>query len=138
MFKKLFLITIIFTFISCLDDDTESLGITELGIVTDVTSPSEATLNEEITFNVKLKRPYECLELEQFEIDKSNNDYILIKPILVEDYQNCDLEEQSELIEDSLNYTIDREGEMKFRFLAERKDDGTYNFIEKIISITDE
>ncbi|MGO1750935.1 MAG: hypothetical protein ACTHYV_00460 [Psychroflexus sp.] len=138
MFKKLFLIAIIFALTSCLDDDNENLGITQLGSFTEISSPSDASSNEEVTFNVKIKRPYECLKFEQFEIDKSNDNYVLIKPILVEDYRDCNLEEQNELIEDSLKYTIDREGEMKFRFLADKKDDGTYNFIEKIINVTDE
>ncbi|MDN6279493.1 MAG: hypothetical protein L0J45_00670 [Psychroflexus sp.] len=138
MLRKLVLLSIIFTLTSCLSDDTEDLGITQLGIITEVTAPEEVVYGETYTFDVKIQRPYECLEFSFFEIDKSTDKYILIKAILTEEYMDCDLDEQEELIDKSIEYTIDKHEEIEFRFVSERNDDGTYSTVKKVIPVIDE
>lgn len=138
MLRKLVLLSIIFTLTGCLSNDTPNLGITQLGIVTEVTVPEEVVFGETYTFDVKIQRPYECLEFSHFEIDKSEDNYILIQSILLEEYADCDLDEQEELIETNLEYTIDRHDEIEFRFVSERNDDGTYSTVKKVIPVIDE
>lgn len=137
MIRKILLLALILTQLSCLDDDAENLGFTQLGIFTEVNAPSEAEYNETVTFNVKIKRPYECLKFEQFDLDDSNENYIVVKPILIEDFYDCDLDEQEQLIETSMAYRIDKQNEMKFRFITTKNEDGTYDFIEKVITVTE-
>lgn len=138
MLRKLVLLSIIFTLTGCLSDDTNDLGITQLGIITEVTAPEEVVFGETYTFDVKIQRPHECLEFSHFEIDKSTDKYILIKAILTEEYADCDLDEQEELINTSLEYTIDKHEEIEFRFVAEQNEDGTYSTVKKVIPVIDE
>lgn len=137
MLRKLVLLSIIFTLTGCLSDDTNDLGITQLGIVTEVTVPEEVVYGKTYTFDVKIQRPYECLEFSHF-IDKPEDNFILIQSILLEEYADCDLDEQEELINTSLKYTIDKHEEIEFRFVAKQNEDGTYSTVKKVIPVIDE
>ena len=134
--KKLFFLLITsLLLISCLSDDTQQTGIIELTEIQEVTVPDEVAFGQTYDFEITMKRPTLCHGFQEFQVDRSNSDYVLISAIVEFSPQvNCE-EVDNESITTTLSYTIDRENEITFRFVGQENANGTRDFISKTISV---
>ncbi len=135
MKKLFFLLLTSLLLISCLSDDTQQTGIIELTEIQEVTVPDEVAFGQTYDFEITMKRPTLCHGFQEFQVDRSNSDYILITAIVEFSPQvNCE-EVDNESITTTLSYTIDRENEITFRFVGQENANGTRDFISKTISV---
>ncbi len=135
MKKIIGLLIVSLTLFSCLSDDTQQTGLIELTEIQEVIVPDEVVFNQTYDFEITMKRPTLCHGFQEFQVDRSNSEYILISAIVEFSPQVSCEEVEYESITTTLSYNIDREDEITFRFVGQENANGTRDFISKTIPV---
>ncbi len=124
-----FFLATIFT--GCLDDDDTIAFFYDAVAIEEVTIPDQFTRGETYEITVSYFRPSTCHSFSGFDYDGFGNERtVAVINVVINDHDTtCEDLEETDLIEESLNFFVGQEDSYIFRFWQGRDDQGNNQFL---------